>query len=639
MQDKLDLGKEYIIDTWQGDKPSGSYKALIGYGGLIQKDENIDILALLCSYIKKGTEESCGQCFPCRNGLKKILKRLQSLKTRDYLAEDLDFLLAHARLIMTSARCDIGQTTPKALIDIIENFPQLLKNSQKKKEDKYTALITAPCINACPAHVNIPHYIEMIRVGNNKEGLLNVMQDCIMPGTIGRVCMKPCESACKRKNNGEALSIRTLKRYLFDQSVEKSFENNLITKNKIDKKNEKIAIVGAGPAGLSCAYFLAKEGYAVSIFEKEKKGGGMAKYGIPDYRLPPLVLEEEIKRIQELGVEIFYNTEIGKNKKVEELKKEGFKILCVAAGSQKAPLLACEGEENCVNGIVSGIEYLHEAAEGKKIIEGKKVLVVGGGNVAMDCVRTAKRHGFEDVGIIYRRTEEEMPADKLEIHDAKNEGIDFHFLLAPQKIISENGKVKGLYCQKMKLGKPDASGRCSPIPCENEIQYFDCDVIISAIGQKTDVASLFENIEIEADTLFDRSKNLKSDRITGKLLAENLPLAFFAMGDCATGPNSLISALAGGKRSAEYCRYLLEGKEISPTQKASLEADFHAISLLAEEEKHPPYDFNPSLPHLELAVDERLQGFMEVELAINTKMAKDEAKRCLRCYRIVMIAN
>ncbi len=634
MQDKLNLNTDYILDTWQGERPKGEYKALIGYGGFIQKDKSINTLEMLYSYIQKGAEESCGQCFPCRNGLKKLAKRLHTFKEKQYSTADLDFLLSQARLIMASARCDIGQKVPKALVDIIESAPKLLENNKNK--NTYTHLITAPCINACPSHVDIPNYIEMIRVGKNSDGLSCVMQDCVMPGTIGRVCVRPCESACKRQLTDKALSIKTLKRYLFDQSLEKDTESNFTKK---EKKDKKIAIIGAGPAGLSCAYYLAKEGYQPTIFEKEDKSGGMAKYGIPDYRLPPAVLEEEVKRIQDLGVEIIYNTEIGKHKTIEDLKKEGYALVYIAAGSQKAPLLNCEGECDCACGLISGIDYLHEAAKGNKVIDGKKVLVLGGGNVAMDCVRTAKRHGFEDVGIIYRRTEEEMPADKVEIHDAKHEGINFYFLLAPQKIITENGKVKALICQKMQLGKPDASGRCSPIPIEGEMQFFDCDVIIPAIGQKTDLAKLFEGLDIEEQHLFDRSKNVRVDEITGKLIAKTSSIPLFGMGDCVTGPISLISALAGGKRSAEYGIKLLENREDSASLQARLEADFHTISLFAENENLPPSDLKEPLEIQELPLIERLQGFAEVELPIATRMAKKEASRCLRCYRIVMIAN
>ncbi len=632
IQTKDILENNSILDTWAGEKPSFPYKALMGYAGVIIKDNEIDLLDMLHSFIEKGAEESCGQCFPCRNGLKKIAKRLKALCCGESCEDDLAFLSQQAKIISASVRCDIGKTSVKPLLDIIEKAPQLLKAHAVKKNN-YTSMITAPCMNACPAHVNIPNYLEKIRIAAFNDGLESVMESCIMPGTIGRVCTKPCESACTRALNGEALSIRNLKRFLFDNS----FKENKNKEVKKKGKNNKIAIVGAGPAGLSCAYFLALQGYKVSIFEKEEKAGGMAKYGIPIYRLPDEVLEAEVQKIQYFGVEIHYNTEIGKKLKIKDLEENGFKAIFIAAGSQKAPSLRCEGEKECKSGLVSGIEYLHKASENIKIVEGKKALVVGGGNVAMDCVRTLLRHGFEKVSLIYRRTEQEMPADKMEIHEAKLEGVEFIFLAAPQKIIEENGKVKGLYCQKMTLGEPDSSGRRSPIPLENKVFYLDCDVIVPAIGQNTDIAYLFDELEHEGDFL-DKYKNLNADEISGKAFAKTKNLYLFGGGDCHTGAKTLISALAEGKRSAKYIAQVLEKNEVLIDDEARLEFELNKINILDNSEKIPA-DFKEAVQPPMLDIDKRLQGFEEVEKSFSMPSAKLEASRCLRCFRIVMLAN
>ncbi len=617
------------LDTWLGDKPPMEFKALIGYGG-ITVNEDIDILDMLRCYIEKGVEESCGQCFPCRNGLKKLSKRLNFLCDGISSVNDLDFLLSTAKKIISSARCDIGQTTPKALLDVIESAPHLLK-ARRVERKNYTSLVTAPCLNACPAHVNIPNYIEKIRIGEFKTGLEVVMQNCILAGTIGRVCERPCETACKRKENGEAVSIRNLKRYLFDRSLQESY-CGIDTKSK---KDMKIAIVGAGPAGLSCAYFLAEQGYSVTIFEKHEKSGGMAKYGIPDYRLPEDILMEEVVRVQALGVEILYGVDIGKDLSIDDLKQKGYSAVFIGSGAPKVSSLRCEGEDECTSGLVGGIDYLSETARGNKIISGNRVLVIGGGNVAMDCVRTARRHGFEDVHIIYRRTEEEMPADKFEIHEAKLEGVHFNFLIAPQKIVHENGVVKGLLCQKMKLGEPDSSGRRAPIPIEGETFIFECDVIISAIGQKTDVAYILNGLDKE--NFLDKYNNLNADSITGKLSAET-PLPIFGGGDCATGPSSLIAALAAGKRSAEYIDKELQSNLCVDAQ-AKLEHALHKVNILDSSECKPPIDLRETMPTPILDINERLKGFDEVELSSNEADARLEASRCLRCFRIIMIAS
>ncbi len=687
----INLDKSIIFDSWRGEKPDLDYKILLGYAGVDIKEnalQDIDILDMLYAYVKRAMEESCGQCFPCRNGLKKIAKRLKYMIEGKKSENDCEFLLSSSASIMKSARCDIGKRSLQALKDIIENVPSLLlssdnaktksqnRMSEEKGESHYSSLITAPCINACPAHVDIPQYIEMIRTKREEEGLLSVENNCIMPGTIGRVCMRPCQDACVRKRNGEEISIRNLKRYLFDEDIKKQEKEDLYKNQIIEieqrkencenkefigkhQKDNKIAIIGAGPAGLSCAYFLAKNGYSPTIFEKEAKGGGMARYGIPDYRLPQEVIDKEINKIESIGVEIVYNTEIGKDKKIKDLKKENYKALCLAAGSHQAPRLHCEGEEDCLCGLVSGIEYLHQSAQGKKCIEGKTVLVIGGGNVAMDCVRTALRHGFEEVNLLYRRTEEAMPADKEEIYEAKLEGVNFHFLLAPHKIVHENGVVKELICQKMQLGKADASGRRSPQAIEGEFEHFACDVIIYAIGQKTSIEGIFEgmpeenvkNVEnlendeagkqenFNLEKLLDRGKNIQSDAITGKIESDSFPLAFFGMGDCATGPTSLIMALAGGKRAAFYCAKLLEEGSAKAHMEAKLEAALHDISIDYEDGAMPFSDFQQKINKNELEIDKRLQSFSEVELSIPSFEARAESKRCLRCYRLIMIAH
>ena len=626
-----------IIDTWAGDKVSIETKAVMGFGGVTINDSSVDVLDMIRAYMDKAAGESCGQCFPCRSGLKNIAKRLNALcegNASDNNSEnDIEYLANLAKVVMSSARCDIGQTSPKALLDIIENAPNLLA-ARKVTKGNYTSLVTAPCMNACPGHVDIPTYIENIRLRQFDEGLSCVMDKCSMPGTIGRVCERPCEAACKRGQNGTPIAIRHLKRFLFDKNTS---PNIIKTEVAPLAKKQKVAVVGAGPAGLSCAYHLSKQSFPVTIFEKQQRSGGMAKYGIPDYRLPAAVLKKEVACVQALGCEIQYSVDVGSDVSVQELlEQKGYSAVFIASGAPDAPSMRCENEQHCTTGYISGIEYLNEATRGNKIIHGTRVVVVGGGNVAMDCVRTALRHGFTDVQIIYRRTELEMPADKLEIHEAKLEGVKFNFLLAPTKIHHANGRVTGISCQKMELGEADASGRRSPVPIEGEIFELECDVIIHAIGQKVTVGYVLGGLSGEGNAGLDKYNNLEADPFTGKVSSFN---NLFGGGDCATGPKTLIAALAAGERAALHIADYLEGKEVSASKIEILEHALESIKIVDDAEIAPPTDLTASIPLHTLPVDERLYDFSEVEQGSIDAEACKEASRCLRCFRILMVAS
>lgn len=616
-----------VIDTWRGKKAFEAARAFMGWGGLIVNDDGIDVLDMLRAYMETAAGESCGQCFPCRSGLKRLAARLAALCDGVSRPDDLDYLAGLAQLVHSSARCDIGQTAPRPLLDILETAPHLLK-ARKTVPGAYAGIVTAPCINACPGHVNVPAYIEKIRFRRFEEGLACVMDNCPMPGAIGRVCERPCEAACKRGLAGEPVSIRHLKRFLFDKDAQ---AGKSAGRRPPPEGAKKVAVIGAGPAGLSCAFYLSRLGFSVVVLERCAFSGGMARYGIPDYRLPPSVLGREVDIAQSAGFSIKNNVAAGSDVTLRELKEQGYEAVFIGVGAPDAPGMQCEGENECVTGYVSGIHYLGEAAEGRQAISGKRVVVVGGGNVAMDCVRTALRHGFEDVRILYRRTEQEMPADKGEREEAKKEGVAFNFLAAPMRILHENGRVTGLVCQKMQLGAPDASGRRSPVPCEGETFVLPCDVIIHAIGQKVALDSILRGFE------GGRSKwgTLAADSLTGKVQA--LP-GIYGGGDCVTGPKTLIAALAAGKRAAEHIAAQLNGFDEGPTESEKLEHMLMRMDICDPNEQAPLPDDTEVMPVHTMPLSERLKGFDEVELKSEEWEAVREASRCLRCYRVAMAA-
>ncbi len=619
-----------LLNTWRGDTHIAFTRALIGWGGIIVRDDSIDLLDMLRAYMEKAASESCGQCFPCRSGLQRIVTRLTHICQGKTCSDDIKYLTDLAQHVRKSARCDIGHTSPVPLLDILEKAPHIFEARTVHccTQDTYTSFVTAPCINACPASVNIPDYIEKIRWGQWKEGLESVMDRCPMPGTIGRVCVRPCETACVRGRNAQPIAIRHLKRFLFDQHKP---QETIYKSLAAQKHEQKIAVIGAGPAGLACAYYLLQRGFAVTIFERQEWAGGMARYGIPDYRLPPAVLEQEIAHIQNLGCEIRYGIDIGKDITVQDLEKQGYAIVFVGTGAPNTPSMRVEGEDLCHKGYVSGVHYLSEAAKGRQMLQGKSLVVVGGGNVAMDCVRTALRHGFTDVRILYRRTEQEMPADKCEIHEAKEEGVIFNFLTAPLSLVHTNGCVSGIVCQKMCLGEPDASGRCRPVAIDGETVTYMCDAVVHAIGQKTDIVSTLTGLD-GFEKALNSYKDLDAHPVSCHVAA--FP-HMFGGGDCVTGPNTLIAALAAGRRAARHIEASLQDTKITPLSEETWQHSLASTDVCSATEALPPQNVTSAMPIHCLPLQQRL-NFNEVEHASTPAEAKREAGRCLRCFRIGM---
>ena len=613
------------LDTWRGTKKPEGTKAFMGWDGVIVEDDAVDVQDMLRAYMEKATGESCGQCFPCRHGLSRIvgiLNRLCSGEAPDGYRERLHEL---ATLVSCSARCDIGQTTPRPLLDILEKAPHLLAPANTNKK-QYASLVTAPCMSACPSQVNIPDYLEKIRSRQFGAALEAVRKDCALPGTIGRVCVRPCEKRCKRGRVDAPLAIRHLKRFLADEEVRL---NPGPVPPKPRMGHRKVAVVGAGPAGLSCAYYLARKGVSVAIFEIQEAPGGMAQFGIPAYRLPSSVLAREVEHVLAEGCTIHYGVGIGRDITLNDLENQGFEAVFVATGAPESSSMRCEGEDEGYSGFMPGIAYLGEVARGSRPVSGKRVVVIGGGNVAMDCVRTARRQRFEDVQLLYRRTLKEMPADHQEIEEAQEEGVVFNFLIAPMKILAEQGKVVGLLCQKMELGEPDASGRRRPVPVENGTFVMPCDVIIPAIGQSVAVDYVLRGVAGK----LTKWGTLEADALTGQ--ASGLETVFGG-GDCVTGPDTLIAAIAAGKRSAQHIWNHLNGL---PARASDVERLTHIVATIGAwnpAEPEPFRGYTQQLAARAMHPDARIRGFAEVEFGASEADAVTEATRCLRCYRLAM---
>ena len=463
----------------------------------------------------------------------------------------------------------------------------------------------APCFKACPTHQDIQSYVGLIANGEAEEAIKVIKKDNPLPRSIGRVCPHPCEDACRRNNLEGAVSICSLKRFAGDEYQDYIPECEA-------KNGKKVAVIGGGPAGLSCAYFLLIKGYSVDVFEAESKAGGMLRFGIPSYRLPKDVLDKEIENIEKMGAQFNYNKKLGRDFSVESLKAE-YDAVFVATGAWKSSSLRCDGDN--AHGVIGGIEMLYKVANGENVDLGKKVAVVGGGNTAIDAVRTAVRLGAENVTLIYRRTESEMPAEKDEIKDAKDEGVNFKFLVAPLNVVTENGKVKGINLQKMELGEPDASGRRSPVRVDGETEILYCDTIISAIGQQV-VSEDIKELELT------KKGTISADECSFKTSVDGV----FAAGDVINkGPDIAVRAIAGGKNAARSIDCYLNGIDLAPELPQYAEnKDFDAEVLYGIEKIDR---VNITLENADL----RKNNFNEVASVLTKEEAQKEASRCLEC--------
>ncbi|MEA1936297.1 MAG: FAD-dependent oxidoreductase [Thermodesulfobacteriota bacterium] len=595
--------------------------AVMGWSGLVVMDPDADIISLTVNYLKEARKLSCGECSVCRIGIDRLLDIFGKMAEGDGSGKELSEVQQIVGGVSENSKCNYGQSVLFPVLDAVKyyktDFQALVKGEKKLETKKYSSAVTAPCTEACPASLDIPGYIELIKNFRFGESLDLIREKCILPGVIGRVCTRPCEDACVRNDIDESLSIRLLKRAAADYDLQECASSLAVP---AEEKEEKIAIIGGGPAGLAAAYHLRSMGYQVTIFESFPRAGGMAAVGIPDYRLPQDILNHEIDLIKRMGVEIKLNTKIEKLD-LKDLQKQGYKATFIAIGSHLGTKIGAEGEDEGYEGFVDGVEFLRDMNLGEKVEPKKKVAIVGGGNTALDCARSCFRLGFDDVEIIYRRSRAEMPADDVEIEEAEQEGIKINFLMTPVKILAEDGKVTGVECIKMKLGEPDESGRRRPVPVKGSEFVMNVDMVIPAIGQKTELFAVAGKDEFELTDwgTFDVDPVSYMTNVEG----------VFAGGDCATGPAILIDALNAGNKVARSIDCYLRGESLSE------EVSFEGVDL--KERGEPGFRASKAAEKVDLMdVSKRAGSFAEVESGYDVSEAMYEAERCLRCYRLVV---
>lgn len=472
-------------------------------------------------------------------------------------------------------------------------------------------LLVPPCKAACPAGLDIRGYIELIAQGHYEEALSLIEEKIPLPVTISRVCPHPCEAKCNRANLDDPIAINALKRFVADAVASRWGRKEVAPAART--RAEKVAIIGSGPAGLTAAFNLAKLGYATTVFEALSVPGGMLAVGIPEYRLPKHRLQNEIEDIQKLGVEIRLNSSIGKDGlTIDSLWQQGYKAVFVATGAHKSLKLGIPGED--MEGVYHGTTFLKDINLGKSVKLGEKVVIIGGGNVAVDTARTALRLGSKEVFIVYRRSLEEMPAYREEVEAVEAEGVKIRYLVAPVRVISKSGKLTGVECIQTELGEPDESGRKRPVPVKGSEFVIDAETVILAVGEVPDLSFLADKFDVISN------KTVKIDPHT---LATSIS-GIFAGGDVVSGPATVIEAIAAGRKAAlSMDKYLrgqsLEYEEPGPNTISIEDLDIAGIKKRKRQKM-------PDLPP-----KKRIQGFKEVELGFTELAALSEADRCLQC--------
>ncbi|HRT62087.1 MAG TPA: NADH-ubiquinone oxidoreductase-F iron-sulfur binding region domain-containing protein [Syntrophales bacterium] len=592
--------------------------AIMGSGGLIVMNEDkcaVDMARFFMDFCK---DESCGKCIPCREGTKRMLEILTNICQGKGKEGDIELLENMANVIKDASLCGLGQTAPNPVLSTIRYFRnEYVAHIRDKRCEAAvcTALFKSPCQHTCPIGMDVPAYIALIRDNRLEDAYKVLLKTNPFPSVCGRVCDHKCQSKCRRQTLDEPVAIKFLKRFITDNVRRPKIEPVGIT------RKEKIAVIGAGPSGLTCARDLALRGYGVTVFEELPTAGGMLSWGIPSYRLPRNILEGEIDDIRKLGVDIRYNTRVGRDIPFEKVNAE-FDYIYMAPGAHKSQRMGCEGED--IKGVWGGVEFLrdynfNEAAwnKGEKTL-GTRVAVVGGGNSAIDAARVARRLGA-DVTILYRRLREDMPAAEEEIVAAEHEGIKIEYLVAPTKVVGDGNKVIGVICQRMKLGDFDRSGRKRPVPVEGVVFTLSVDAVIAAVGQTPDLSFVPKDsgVPVNRWSCFDCVDETTSQTKNPK---------FFAGGDAVTGPSTVIKAIAAGHRAADDIDAYIRKKNGEPAYEPPPEEQIQIPLVIDEETEERPQARMP-----ELEADFRIRNFAEVELGFKKDVAILEAARCLRC--------
>ena len=561
------------------------------------------------SFLKVCQAQTCGKCVPCRVGLTKLQQLLQDVLNGKATMDTLALIEKTAKNIEASADCAIGYEAAHMLVAGLEGFREDYVHHIKEGCCSVHAQHAIPCVALCPAKVDIPGYISLVGEKRYEDAVRLIRKDNPFPTACALICEHPCEARCRRNMIDVSINIRGLKRMAVDHAP----ADKVPVPDKCASTGKRVAIIGGGPSGLSAAYYLELMGHHAVVFEEKNKLGGMLRYGIPNYRFPRERLDEDLRAILSTGVEVHLNSRIGDNEgeiPLEKLNSE-YDAVYIAIGAHNDKKIGIEGED--AKGVISAVELLKSIGDDNlPDFSGKTVVVIGGGNVAMDCTRSAIRLGARKVGIAYRRRQEDMTALPEEVEGAIAEGAELYGLKAPHHIeADENGNVAALWVEPQIIGPIDAWGRARPIHADVPLMRIPCDIIVVAIGQGIDIKA-FEDAGI----------SIKRGAIAAAMTGEIKDAAgIFAGGDCATGPATVIKAIAAGKVAAANIDEYLGFKHTISCDVEIPEVD------IADKEPCGKVQLN------EIEADVRKKSFDQMELCMSEQEACQEAGRCLRCDR------
>ena len=636
-------------------------KAFIGWDGVALYDENVDVVRLATEYAAQYQvySEACGRCAPGRWGGRILYDLLDKIARGEGSLSDMDHLKEVARNMQLTSKCEIGKTVPNPLLDLMTHFEaDFLECIDEQKPSKhyhedvgYVAKITAPCTDACPAHVDIPAYIEGVRDLRFDDSLMATRQTMPLAHTCGRVCPHPCEDECRRTNLDEPISIMELKRLGADYETDHGFGFFHPAEKKPDT-GKKVAVVGAGPAGLTTAYYLALEGVHCDVYEELPVLGGEVTVGVPEYRMPWDKYMQDIEAVRDLGVNFITNTRVTADM-MRQFEKD-YDAVMVASGTRISKKVRCENERPEIQGYWGAIDFLDKVnlyvkfgitlTEDEKKeymidkdyvdLTGKTVVCVGGGFTSMDVVRCSIRAGAEKVIMLYRRDEKTIIRNTTyeEYHEAVEEGVEFIFHSAVKEMVDENDVLKKLYVDRFELVPDPDGGRPQLKKIEGATFEIECDYLIPAVSQSADLDLLPEEWEIEM-TSWATIKTNGKDYMTSRK-------GIFAAGDCEYGPMTIVNAVGQAKRASSVISRYVQTGEISRTDDEIMEDQLRKMRVYDKNEKVTGW--LPGLPrqHSEVVdVDIRKYSNVEVNFGFTQEQAISEAERCMRCYYIAMVAQ
>jgi len=603
------------------------FGTIMGSGGLVVVDETTCMVDFAKFFMEFVQSESCGKCIPCREGTRRMLEVLEAITRARHKEDGLDALVRMqgimylknlAEMIKATSLCGLGQSAPNPVLSTLKWFRDEYEAHIFERRCPAGAcreLVGAPCQNTCPVGTEVWRYVAHVARGEYTDAYRVIRQANPFPSACARVCHHPCETMCRAgATGGEAVAVRTLKRFVVDRVEPKTYVEDI---KPARPDAPRIAVVGAGPSGLSAAHYLGAFGYRVTVFEKESRPGGMLVQAIPEYRLPRQALELEISALFDGNVELKTDTALGRDFTVDGLLADGYKAVYLALGAHRSRKLDVRGEDEVKEGLVFGIDFLKaNNLRGEHLARGR-VGVVGGGNSAMDAARVAWRQpGVESVTVFYRRTRDEMPAYAEEIEAGLAEGIKLETLAAPIEVLGRDGKLAGARFIRNELGEPDASGRPRPVPIAGSEFAVELDTLIVAISESPELSGV-DGLKIG---------NNGGVHVDGESYATT-KRGVFAGGDVVTGPNTVINAIAAGKNAATMIRNYVAGRMLKTLPKVKLPTFY--IEPLEAEEEDAEGARRVEVPHL--PVEKRAKCFAEVEQGVTETDARSEAKRCLRC--------